>query len=105
LTIIGVPIWAETCTMTRRAITSVALPGVKGTIRRIGFAGHPCAQPFGPPKTLKPTTAASNQVSLAIAAPRARFTRWVVRRLRLAIYHVEADEPWRLKPHASKNRG
>ncbi len=36
----GCPSCAETWSITTRAITSVALPGVNGTIRRIGFVGQ-----------------------------------------------------------------
>jgi hypothetical protein len=38
----GCPISAETLSITTRDITSVALPGVRGTIRRIGLVGQAC---------------------------------------------------------------
>jgi hypothetical protein len=40
---IGWPIWAWTCSSTARGKMSVALPGVYGTMTRIGFDGHDCA--------------------------------------------------------------
>ncbi len=40
----GCPSCAETWSITTRDMTSVALPGVRGTISRIGFAGQPGAE-------------------------------------------------------------
>src|SRR5882757_888386 len=42
-TMIGCPSWADTWSITTRPMTSVALPGVSGTIRRIGLDGQACA--------------------------------------------------------------
>ena len=40
----GCPSCADTWSITTRAMTSVALPGVRGTISRIGFVGQPGAE-------------------------------------------------------------
>jgi hypothetical protein len=55
-------------------MTSVALPAVKGTITRIGFAGQACARPFvpAPANALSAIAAASNRrrdVTLDTCAP------------------------------------
>jgi hypothetical protein len=55
-------------------MTSVALPAVRGTITRIGFAGQACARPSLPvlPKALSAIAARSNRrrdVTLDTCAP------------------------------------
>jgi hypothetical protein len=37
------PSWGESLSVTVRAMMSVPLPGVNGTMILIGFAGHACA--------------------------------------------------------------
>src|SRR6266850_6747095 len=39
----GCPSWGESLSVTVRAMMSVPLPGVNGTMILIGFAGHACA--------------------------------------------------------------
>src|SRR5438270_12302184 len=77
--------------MTSRAMTSVALPAVKGTITRIGFAGQTCARPSVPAavNTVSAIAAASNRrrdVTLDTVLLAVWFAGWIADQP--AIYHA-----------------